>query len=133
VVQILGQSNKQCSNTQAVAVHSTCGAGGSGCSLLINSRADPIASRSVVAHVHSIIGIRWPKNLKKQTSVLTRKLKKKFNFRQIPYGRRLEISNCTANKGSICPYCLRVVSNYIWWACTTQKTRTKFIAKHLPF
>jgi hypothetical protein len=44
--------------------------------LLINSRADPIASWSVVAHVHSIKGIRWSKNLNTQTSIVIIKLKK---------------------------------------------------------
>jgi hypothetical protein len=80
VVQILGQSNKQCSNTQAVAVHSTCGAGGSGCSLLINSRADPVASWSVITNVHSIIGIRWPKNLNKQTKPISNEIQKEQQF-----------------------------------------------------
>jgi hypothetical protein len=78
VVQILGQSNKLCSNTQAVVVHSTCGAGGAGCSLQINRKADPIASWAVVANVESIVGIRGPKSLNRKKKKKKKTKKKHF-------------------------------------------------------
>jgi hypothetical protein len=65
VTNLKAKSHQLRSSAQAVVVYSTCGAGGSGSSLQINRKADPIASWAVVANVEPIVGIRCSKSLEK--------------------------------------------------------------------
>jgi hypothetical protein len=65
VTNLRAKSHQLRSSAQAVVVYSTCGAGGSGSSLQINRKADPIASWAVVANVEPIVGIRCSKSLEK--------------------------------------------------------------------
>ena len=75
-INLRANSTGLCSSTQAVAVYSTCGAGGTGSSLLINRKGDPIASWSVVTNVEPVIGIGRPKNLNKPTKHISKVIQK---------------------------------------------------------